>query len=390
MSLVAPEFASEVRELTLFQVMPRGMYFGVSKATSIDLCVRDLVHFSRFRDRTRIFCEHVEDPFAEMPVSALPEARRAATFRRANFIAAEARRLCPDIIVVQQHLPTAAAIALRAPGAPVILHTHNVQKTFDADAGLGAAIRRAARRFRYRQLAGIIHVSHACADAFNNAWPDADIPGCVVHNGLDFSAWRPATARDPEILYSGRCAPEKGVLELAHAVARVLPHHPGWRARFILSAAGAHPDYLACVRAALAGLGGRAEIQLQLPFAMVKAACERAAIAVVPSIYFEAFGRSALEAHAGRAAVITSGRGGLAEVSGDAAMLLPAPTEDYIAAALLRLISNEPIRAALASEGAERVRARFSLAEQARRFDAFCEQVAFGRQKRSRDAQPAE
>ena len=115
-----------------------------------------------------------------------------------------------------------------------------------------------------------------------------------------------------------------------------------------------HPDYTASVRAALAPLGEQAIIEEQRPFAEVKAAYERAAIAVVPSKWEEPFGRTALEAHAGGAALISSGTGGLAEVSGNAALILPEVSADAIGTALDRLVGDEALRVRLAEAGAKR------------------------------------
>lgn len=367
-----------MQPLQIFQVMPREMYFGASRATSIDLCVRELMLASRHRCRTRIFSEEVDDPFCDFPLTALPSPRHARTFNRANFIAAEARRLRPDIIMVQQHLPTAAAIALRVPNAKVILHTHNFQKSYAAGASLRDRLRRNGRKYRYNQLAGLLYVSEACRTAFNNDWPDVSIPDCVVNNGFDFSKWRPAPQRDQSIVYAGRCAPEKGILEMARAVAGLLPHHPGWRARFRLSAVDAHPELFDEIRATLAALGSQAEILVQQPFEEVKALFESAAIAVVPSIYNEAFGRTALEAHAGGAALISSGSGGLAEVSGSAALRLSKVEPDEISRAIQTLIGDEKLRENLARAGAMRVQSRLNISTQAAQFDAFCETIATG------------
>ena len=59
------------------------------------------------------------------------------------------------------------------------------------------------------------------------------------------------------------------------------------------------------------------------PWSFVKAKCEQAAIALVPSKWDEPFGRTALEAHAGGCAVVSSGTGGLAEISENNAIVLP-------------------------------------------------------------------
>jgi glycosyltransferase involved in cell wall biosynthesis len=356
----------------IFQVMPRGMYFGESRATSIDLCVRDLMLASRRDQDALIYAEEVDDPFGDFPINPLPSNRKASSYHRAKFVAAQARRLKPDLIVVQQHLPTAAAIALRAPGAKVVLHTHNFQKSYESSPGISGWLKRAMKKLRYRRLAGIIHVSSACEEAFARDWPELSMPSCVVNNGLDFSAWRPAAERSNEIVYAGRCAPEKGVIELALALQEVLPLHPEWRARFILSAVDAHPRYFEKVTAVLAGFGEQVIIQLQQPFEAVKSAYERAAIAAVPSICSESFGRTALEAHAGGAALISSGRGGLAEVSGPHAIKLAAVEPEEIGKALELLIRDKTLRARLAIGGARRVRERFNIHSQAEKFSQFC------------------
>lgn len=365
--------------LSVFQVMPRGMYFGISRATSIDLCVHDLVLASRFRTTTKIFAEECGDLFSEFTVDRLPQATYATTVARANHVARVARHERPDIIIVQQHLPTAVMIARRLPYAKVVLHTHNFQKSSRSEIGLLSRIRHTFKHRRYARLSAIVHVSEACAQHFTEAWPDIDMPSCVVNNGLDFNAWYPASPRAQEILCVGRCAPEKGIAEAAEAVATLLPGYPDWRARFILSATDMHPEYFQRVQATLGTLGRQAEIAVQRPFSEVKAAVESATIALVPSKWAEPFGRTALEAHAGGAAVISSGTGGLAEVSGETAFMLPAVTAEAISAAIETLISDAALRERLAQEGMKRAQERFDIGMQAARLDAFYETVMTAR-----------
>jgi len=372
------------RQLSIFQVMPRGMHFGAGAATSIDLSIRDLVAFSRFRARTKVFAEDVDAAFPGFRLDRLPTAGGATTLRRVNHVAKAARQEKPDVIVVQQHLPTAAAIAWRLPHIPVILHTHNFQKAYARNGSPIERIRHAARKRRYLRLSGIIHVSEACRDAFGRDWGETALPNCVINNGLDFSSWRPAAARSHEVLYAGRCAPEKGVLEVAQALTTILPRHPAWRARFILSAIDAHPEYYAAIQRTVALLGERVTIEVQRPFDDVKRAFESAALAVVPSHCAESFGRTALEAHAGGAALISSGRGGLAEVSGDTCLRLAEITPVTIATALEVLINHNAQRHRLAQEGAEWVRAHFDIKAQAARSDAFLTSLLDGANARRR------
>jgi glycosyltransferase involved in cell wall biosynthesis len=149
--------------------------------------------------------------------------------------------------------------------------------------------------------------------------------------------------------------------------------------RFILSEVGVHAGYFADVRSALTVLGQQSVIEVQRPFSEVKAAFENAAIAIVPSKWPEPFGRTALEAHAGGAALITSATGGLAEISADAAVRLSAVSPQAIAEAASTLITDAALRETLVRAARERVAALFDIRTQADRLDAFCEAVAASR-----------
>ena len=75
----------------------------------------------------------------------------------------------------------------------------------------------------------------------------------------------------------------------------------------------------------------------------------------------EPFGRTALEALAGGAALITSGLGGLAEICGDCAVTVDPNDADLVAAALGGLMDAPERRAGLARAGRERVEALFDI-----------------------------
>ena len=355
---------------TICHILPRGMSYAREGATSIDLFVSEIAAHSRFRNV--VVAEHAPTRLEAALVLDLPRYRFANGQRRALFVAREMRALGPALLVVQQHLPSAAAIAAQA-DQPAILQKHNFIKV--PRPGLLGRLGKQLHIRQLNRLAGITLVSEAVRADFERHWPEVAIPRCVVTNGIETAQWQPAPEREQTVLVVGRSAPEKGTLEAAQALAAVLPRHPGWGATFIVSEPGRHPAYHAQVAAALAPLGARAQVLESRPFAEVKAASERAAIALIPSKWAEPFGRTCVEAHAGGAAVISSGSGGLREISGDAALFLPAVEAPAIAAALEALIADPALRARLAAAGAARVRALFDLSAVAARFDAFCAQA---------------
>lgn len=347
-------------------VMPRNMRFGPAQPTSIDLCAYDFVRRSRFLADTLVVAEAVERPFDDIPVALHPkkDARARDALIRAHG---------PELIVVHQHAPTAARIAAAFPRVPVLVHRHNMVKP------ARGMIARLKRRIRWRRIAGAIFVSAWARDLFAADWPGATLPMHVIDNALRMEEWTPASARRPTIAFTGRAISWKGAPQLAEALAQVLPDFPDWSAHLMLSDAEVHPENVARVRALLSPFGARAVVETDRPFAEVKPLLERAAIAVVPTIGPEPFGRAALEAMAGGAALVCTTEGGMGEVAGDAAIRLAAAEPAEIAAALRRLMSDGAARAALADAGRARALARFDLDAVTARLDDVYEATVGGR-----------
>jgi len=352
----------------ILQVLPRGMRYGLAAATSIDLYVSEMAAHSRFR--VEVVAECGDPPLPAAAVHVLPRFPFAETQRRARRIAALAHALSPSAVVVQQHLPSAAALQARV-GVPIILQKHNFLRV-----SRGASwLRDASHWRRARQLnalAGLTFVSQAVLADFERDWPEVTIPRRVVANGFDPASWRPQETRERTVLVVGRATPEKGLLEAARALAAILPRHADWTATFVVSEPDGFPDYFATLEATLAPLGPRARLLVGRPFDEVKALNERAAIALAPSVWREPFGRTCLEAHAGGAAVVSSGSGGLREISGEAALYLPAVEPAQIAAAVETLIEDEALRGRLATEGRARVERLFDVRRVAAELDDFC------------------
>jgi glycosyltransferase involved in cell wall biosynthesis len=103
---------------------------------------------------------------------------------------------------------------------------------------------------------------------------------------------------------------------------------------------------------------------------------------VISSRIRETFGRTALEAHAGGAAVISSGNGGLREVSGEHALYLPRIGPAEIAQAVERLIANSAERDRLAAEGHARALSLFDINATAKTHDAMLESLVIQSEKK--------
>ena len=354
--------------MRVVNILPRGMHFGPTAATAIDLCVRDFVTHSAYRGSTTVLAEPVEAPFDDVSFRPVPPGPAKSHWAAALRFADAARQLSPDIVIVQHHVPSASALARNMAPVPVLLHRHNLQTSVNP-------VMRLYHAWQFDALAKTIWVSDVARQSFLRQHPRLASRAVTLHSGLDLSAWVPAQKPEAVVLCVGRATPEKGILQAAEGVCAVLRRASGWRTQFILSRLDRNADYLQSVRQALAPLGARAEVLTNQPHEVVKRANETAAVALVPSIFPEPFGRTAIEAFAGGAALISSRSGGLPEVVGNCAHLLAEVTPHTVAKALTRLIENEPLRMKLAAAGRKRAAECFDIVKQSRQLDALYEEL---------------
>jgi glycosyltransferase involved in cell wall biosynthesis len=344
-------------------VLPRGMDFSEGKATSIDLCAYDFVIHSRYRASTLLLGAASGTPLDGVRFENILPAPFGSPSRRLSALVAALRAYEPDVIVVHQHLPTAAAVARRLQPTPIILHRHNYENK------RRGRIHHFIKTNQYRKLAGIILVSNSVHQHYVENWPALAGRARVVHNGLDVQSWQAGQAREAQILFVGRAVPEKGALEAVLSMRDALKTLPAWTGSVILSGLRENPAYSVRLRQEIEAAGPQLRFYENLAFPKVKKAFETAAIALVPSVWQEPFGRTALEAHAGGAALISSGRGGLAEVSGDAALYADPSDVPALTRAITSLAEKPDQRAALAAAGRQRAVSMFSIQDKAAELD---------------------
>src|SRR5271170_5282620 len=345
-------------------VLLRNAHFGPRLASSVELCVRDLVLYSRYAGSTLVACPPVDEPFAGVEIATIAGVWLGGNVAKALGVARLVRRRGIDVAVVENHLPAAALIGATS-GARAILHSHAYETAPRGAVGVGAA------RLKVARLAGFTFVSQDALMRFRANFPFASAPMHAIPNGLDMQAWSAAEPKDRSILSVGRALADKGHIEAMAAIVRALETRPEWSARFILSAIDREPETVRALRNAAERSGGRVRIDANVPHAEVKAAWEKAAIGLALTKTPEPFGRTALEALASGAALVTSGLGGLAEVCGECAVTVDPNDADRLAEALGGLMDTPERRADLARAGRKRVEALFDIRAVARRMDDF-------------------
>ena len=212
-----------------------------------------------------------------------------------------------------------------------------------------------------RRLGRIVCVSAFLARCWTEGTEALPAPA-VQPNCLDLARQPPPLppqSRERRILFAGRVVADKGADSFVAACAEALPELPGWEA-VMIGADRFRPDspetpFTEALRpraraagVTLAGFRDHETVMEEL---------SRAAIAVVPSRWQEPFGLAALEAMANGAALVSTRRGGLAELTEDVSVAIEADDVSGIAQAMISLARDPERRAALSRAGLERARA---------------------------------
>jgi len=319
-------------------------------AGAFALNVLETSRASRFRDGITVFGSPVKNPFPGIRFLPLPKARwwegdrnRTMARRYANHVGAQ-----PPALVEVYNRPVIVDMLRRGLGAlPIVLHFGNDPREMDGSRSV------AERRTLLERSDAILCVSDFIRRCFLDRLDHPLSPRVhVMHTGVPRAPNFPA--KEKRIVYVGRVVPDKGVLELVQALARVLPLHPDWTAEIIGARwfgsgekATAYETSVAraassCDRIVLCGFR---------PHDEVLASFRRAAVAVVPSLWDDPFPRTALEALAQGCALICSNRGGLPELGAERALYLDSVSAGSLSGALGQMIADEGQREALQHRG---------------------------------------
>lgn len=348
---------SDAREVCI--AIPAKTDFSVERATSIDLYVHDHALASQCRLNTIVVADAHGSPLPNVAFHNLDGKRG---LRRLRTIVDVISTRCPSILVVHQNVMYASALAHLVDDIPVVFVQHRL---IHAKRGLASHAVRGA----YKNMTHIVCASDAARRRLGDAMPELAAQLTAVPSGLSMQDWTPAADRLRQILVVGRCLRQKGILQAARAVHHALQQLDDWSASFILSVPTKHRAYVNDVIDTISAMGPRATLTINAAHAVVKRANEQAAIALVPSLGDENFARTALEAHAGGAALISSGRGALKEVSGDCACYVNPEHAGALTRSIVALATDAERRDQLASEGTRRVRALFDIHRVGRTMD---------------------
>jgi glycosyltransferase involved in cell wall biosynthesis len=245
------------------------------------------------------------------------------------------RRAAADADLVHAHWLAGGAVALLG-GKPFVVTLHGTISGGRLDDFELLKDPPRLARLVLRRARGVICVSEALTQAAHEAGFEQAV---FIPNGIDIPDAIGEEAEPPEVLYTGRLAPEKGIEELAAASSGL---------NLVVSGDGPLRPLLP------QALGFLTREELERRY-------ERAAIVVCPS-RSEGFGIVCAEAMAHGKPVVASSVGGLVNLVEHerTGLLVPPRDPQALRAALDRLLADRPLRLRLGAAGREKIIAGYS------------------------------
>lgn len=291
--------------------------------------------------------------------------------------ALDIKRQKADIVHIQNYSQFVPIIRRFNPRAKIALHMRCEWLT-QLDRSM------IARRLEQTDL--IFGVSDYITDLIRARFPEHSHKCATVANGVDVENFHAPDMRPggpPLILMLGRVSPEKGTHVLLKAFQQIAPRFPEARVEIVGPIMTAGKEYIVGlsedrhVSALDVYYNGRYidhlhalipdELKDRVTF---KGAVnyyttidyyQRAAMLVNPSLS-ESFGRSLIEANACETPVIAARAGGMTEIiePGVNGLLVEPDNADELAAAVSRLLEDQPLRRQLGIHGRKRVLERYT------------------------------
>jgi glycosyltransferase involved in cell wall biosynthesis len=268
-------------------------------------------------------------------------------------------RRAPGVLFIPSHV-----VPLWHPKSVVTIHDLGYMHESDAHPPSQRRMLDWTTRWSCKAATKIIAISNATKLDLKTHYGIDDQKIHVIHHGIDSSTTRASdsaisalknkyTLPNRYVLFVGTVQPRKNIARIAAAMKIIanagLPHKlvvagkPGWL----------HEEVEAGVADA-----GRPDLVARIgyvPDEDVAALYSGADAFCFPSLY-EGFGLPILEAMACGTPVVTSYRGSLPEISGDAAILVDPTSVEAIGEALVRVLTDHGERARLVEAGAARAR----------------------------------
>jgi len=326
-------------------IMPYKEVFSEKKASAVSLTIKNSWEFSKFKSSIKVFGQFTEVPFEDINFVGLKINKllhfgnnRSILMSYLNF---HEKDTSLRKIIEFHNRPYLFNLAIRiVRNTPISLHFHNDP----------TEMRGSKTNFERMQIAknadAVYFVSEFIKKRFLDGLGMNFNNLHVLPNGLERKL-RKQPKKNKEIAFIGRLVQEKGAHIFIRSIRSLVTKYPEWKFRIIgTSKAGNEKlktSYEKKIIKDFVALGHNTEYLGFVSNTEVKEMMKTLSILVVPSIWREPFGLTALEGFCYGAAVIASKVGGLEEMLDGTGLLIEDIDEIKLEKSITSLIQNKKL-----------------------------------------------
>ena len=323
-------------------ILPYKEIFSRSKASSVSITIKNSMKYSQYKNEISVYGQYTDNPIFKKNFIGIKTNRFLHGGNNLsivkNYLKIRKHQNRDNTIIEIHNRPYLFNFLVKKINLPVILYYHNDPLTMKGSKFLQE------RKNIIKKAAGIFFVSNYIRDRFLSGIVDNPNNIFVLPNSLDRNL-KSKNTKKKEVLFVGKLVPEKGVDIYVEAVKLIANKFIDWKFYIIGSSKAGlkKPEtrFEKKIINSFLSIGKNVKYYGFLPHSRVCNIMQKASILVVPSIWNEPFGLTALEGLANRQVVIASKVGGLIDIVGRRGILIQKIDQENVASKLRKLMKNK-------------------------------------------------
>ncbi len=322
-------------------ILPFKENFTVSKASAVSTSVKNSITFSSYKDDIRVYGQFVKSPMLEKNFIGI-KTNKFIHFSNnisiiKNYLKLNSSKKEKKLIEVHNRPYLIKYLLKKINHNPIVLYFHNDPTK------MKGSISPKEREYILKNVSGLVFVSQFLKDKFLEGINIKSSKLFVIPNSLNINKNAQFKKRK-KVLFVGRIVEEKGVDIYVNAIKKVANKFPEWEFLLIGNSGSRKKifknNFEKKMVSKFLNIGQNTKYLGFISNNEVLKIMEESSILVVPSLWEEPFGLTAIEGIANRMLVIGNNVGGLIDIISNRGILIKKIDEEKLSKKLLELLSD--------------------------------------------------
>ena len=324
-------------------LLPFREKFTLTKASAVSTSVKNSITYSSYRNEIKIYGHYVENPMFQKNFIGI-NTNRLIHFSNnisliKNYLKLNQNNNEKKLIEIHNRPYLLKYLLHKTSHNPIILYFHNDPTKMKGSISIKE------RESILKNVSGLVFVSKFLKEKFLEGINTNSSKLFVIPNSLDINKKVSLEKKRKRMLFVGRLVNEKGVQIYVNAIKKIAKKFPDWEFLLIGNSGKRKKFYQknnfeSKIIKQFQDIGSNTKHLGFISNEEVLSIMEHSQILVVPSIWEEPFGLTAIEGLSNRMLVIANNVGGLKDIISNRGILLDDINEEILSTKLTELLNN--------------------------------------------------